>query len=107
VTKGYQQYYHNALLFLSSVQLEELSMTERQSRAFDLCMAALLAKGLYNFGELLMHPILETLVGTKTQWLRQLLMFYNTGDLQGFDNISKTGDFLAQVFKINVAVVCI
>jgi 26S proteasome regulatory subunit N9 len=52
VTKGYQQYYHNALLFLSSINVDELLVKEKQDRAFDLCMSALLGEGLYNFGEL-------------------------------------------------------
>lgn len=49
---GYPQYYHNALLFLSSVSLEELTGQEKHDRAFDLSMSALLGEGLYNFGEL-------------------------------------------------------
>lgn len=53
--KGYPQYYHNALLFLSSISLDDLSIQEKQQRAFDLCMSALLGEGLYNFGELVLH----------------------------------------------------
>lgn len=49
---AYPQYYHNALLFLSSVQLEDLSGLERVERAHDLAISALLGDGLYNFGEL-------------------------------------------------------
>jgi hypothetical protein len=37
---------------LSSVSLDELSVGEKQERAFDLSMSALLGEGLYNFGEL-------------------------------------------------------
>jgi hypothetical protein len=64
---------------LSSVSIEELSKDEKNQRAFDLCMSALLAKGLYNFGELLMHPILNSLTNTKNQWLGNLLKCYNSG----------------------------
>ncbi|KAJ3356695.1 26S proteasome regulatory subunit [Kappamyces sp. JEL0680] len=95
-TLGYPQYYHNALLFLSSVSLDELSAQEKQERAFDLSMSALLGEGLYNFGELLMHPILDSLQTSPFAWLRQLLFFYNSGDMEGFEKISKTGDFLKQ-----------
>jgi 26S proteasome regulatory subunit N9 len=55
---GYPQYYHNALLFLSSVSLDELSAQEKHDRAFDLSMSALLGEGLYNFGELVSAIIL-------------------------------------------------
>ncbi|KAJ3226577.1 26S proteasome regulatory subunit [Clydaea vesicula] len=49
---AYPQYYHNALLFLSSVQLEDISIEEQVERARDLALSALLGEGLYNFGEL-------------------------------------------------------
>lgn len=49
---AYPQYYHNALLFLSSVSLDELTDVEKQERAFELAISALLGEGLYNFGEL-------------------------------------------------------
>lgn len=38
---------------------------------------------------------------TPFAWLRQLLLFYNTGDLQGFDKITKTGDFLGQPLLVS------
>ena len=43
-----------------------------------------------------MHPILDVLVNTPFAWLRQLLLFYNSGDMEGFERVSKTGDFLKQ-----------
>jgi len=98
--KLYPQYYHHALLFLSSVSMDELHPTEKQERAYELCMSALLGEGLYNFGELLMHPILDSLKQTKYEWLRSLLLFYNSGDLEGFDKVSKTGDFLSQALLV-------
>ncbi|KAK5668304.1 26S proteasome regulatory subunit, variant 2 [Batrachochytrium dendrobatidis] len=52
---AYQQYYHNALLFLSSVNIDDLSIQEKQERAYNLSMSALLGESLYNFSEL---PIL-------------------------------------------------
>lgn len=59
-------------------------------------MSALLAEGLYNFGELLMHPILDSLQNTSNSWLRTLLLFYNSGDIQGFEKASVSREFLAQ-----------
>lgn len=43
-----------------------------------------------------MHPILDSLVNTPNAWLRELLLFYNSGNMDGFEKISKTGDFLKQ-----------
>jgi 26S proteasome regulatory subunit N9 len=56
---SYPQYYHNALLYLSSVPLESLPLEEKQERAYELAISALLGEGLYNFGKLLLHPVLD------------------------------------------------
>ena len=58
---------------------------ERQERAFYLSLAAILGDGIYNFGELLMHPILNSLTGTRDQWLVDLLFSFNRGDLDKFE----------------------
>ncbi len=49
---SYQQYYHNALLFLSSISISDLPKDAAQTRAYDLALSALLAEELYNFGEI-------------------------------------------------------
>lgn len=101
VKMQYPQYYHNALLFLSSVQLSNISEREQQERAYELAISALLGDGLYNFGELLQHPILDALQGTSFNWLRDLLFCYNTGNLDGFDKIVKTSEFLKEKLLVN------
>lgn len=98
ITLAYPLYYHNALLYLSSVKLDQLPVAVKQSRAFDLATSALLGDGLYNFGELLMHPILDSLKDSPCSWLRTLLLQYNSGDLEGFEKVTKSKDFLSQVF---------
>ncbi|KAI8909415.1 hypothetical protein DFJ77DRAFT_472413 [Powellomyces hirtus] len=98
---AYPQYYHNALLFLSSVSLDELSTLEKQERAYELAISALLGEGVYNFGELLQHPILDTLKGSGYDWLRQMLFCFNSGDMDAFEKISRSGDFLKQPLLVN------
>ncbi|KAJ3136169.1 26S proteasome regulatory subunit [Physocladia obscura] len=90
----YPQFYHNALLFLSSTSLEEISTAEKIERAYDLSLSALLGDGLYNFGELLMHPILDSLTSSPSAWLRNLLFAFNSGDNDTFEKISKSPEFL-------------
>ncbi|KAJ3086260.1 26S proteasome regulatory subunit [Quaeritorhiza haematococci] len=98
---AYPQYYHNALLFLSSVSLEELSDQEKAERAQELALSALLGDGLYNFGELLMHQVLDSLKGTPYEWLRTLLFAFNSGDMNGFEAISKNPEFQKQPLLLN------
>jgi 26S proteasome regulatory subunit N9 len=79
--------------------VSDLSPQERQTRAYDLSVAALVSDSIYNFGELLLHPILDALQDTPHTWLRQLLFTFNAGDLNAWNvlsnNISKN-DLLKQ-----------
>ncbi|KAI9878458.1 MAG: 26S proteasome regulatory subunit [Pleopsidium flavum] len=93
VRHEFASYYRNALLFLACIDLKDLTMEERETRAYDLSVAALVSESIYNFGELLLHPILDSLVRTPHAWLRDLLFAFNRGDLAAYDvlagNISK------------------
>jgi len=79
------EYYKNALRYLGCIKHETLPLVEKQERAFYLSLAAILGEGIYNFGELLMHPILMALNGTPNQWLVDILFAFNRGDLERFD----------------------
>ncbi|KAL9101930.1 MAG: hypothetical protein Q9163_002868 [Psora crenata] len=82
-------YYRNALLYLACIDTSSLPEQEAQSRAYDLSIAALVSDSIYNFGELLLHPILSTLTSTSHAWLRDLLFAFNRGDLAAY-NILET-----------------
>lgn len=85
VKAAFSDYYRNSLLYLACVELETLSQAEAISQAHDLCVAALLGDTVYNFGELLMHPILGSLKGTQFEYLEQTLNAFNSGNHQQFD----------------------
>lgn len=91
--EDYGAYYKNALLYLACIDLTTLTSPDAQSRAYDLSIAALVSDSIYNFGELLLHPILETLLSTPHAWLRDLLYAFNRGDLGAYhvleENLSK------------------
>ncbi|KAI4290621.1 MAG: hypothetical protein L6R35_000119 [Caloplaca aegaea] len=86
-------YYKNALLYLACIDLKTLTLEDAQSRAYDLSIAALVSDSIYNFGELLLHPILDSLSNTQHSWLRDLLFAFNRGDLNAYNvlevNIAK------------------
>jgi 26S proteasome regulatory subunit N9 len=67
------------------VELEELEEQDRRRIAYDLSIAALVSDTIYNFGELLLHPILDSLKGTEHAWLRELLFAFNRGDLGAYN----------------------
>uniref|UniRef100_A0A673C5U0 26S proteasome non-ATPase regulatory subunit 13 n=1 Tax=Sphaeramia orbicularis TaxID=375764 RepID=A0A673C5U0_9TELE len=77
-------YYKDALRYLGCVDIRDLPETEKQERAFTLGLAGLLGEGVYNFGELLMHPVLESLRNTDKQWLIDTLYAFNGGNVEKF-----------------------
>ncbi|KAF7544259.1 hypothetical protein G7Z17_g10093 [Cylindrodendrum hubeiense] len=84
----FSNYYRNALLYLACIDLAALKPDERHRRAYHLSIAALVSTSIYNFGELLLHPILDVLVKTEHSWLRDLLFAFNRGDLAAYDVLS-------------------
>ncbi|KAL7783085.1 26S proteasome subunit Rpn9-like protein [Trichoderma ceciliae] len=85
----FANYYRTALLYLACIDLSTLSNEERHGRAYYLSVAALVSTSIYNFGELLLHPILDTLGRSEDDaWLRDLLFAYNRGDLAAYDVLS-------------------
>ncbi|PWA54781.1 26S proteasome non-ATPase regulatory subunit 13A [Artemisia annua] len=48
---------NNSLLYLAYTSVESLSGSFKLDLAFDLLLSALLGENIYNFGELLAHPI--------------------------------------------------
>jgi 26S proteasome regulatory subunit N9 len=87
--EDFAAYYRNALLYLACVDLASMAPEERHTRAWRLAIAALVSNSIYNFGELLLHPILDALAtGQEDAWLRELLFAFNRGDLIGFDSLS-------------------
>ncbi|KAJ2512888.1 26S proteasome regulatory subunit [Coemansia sp. RSA 2049] len=85
---SFGQYYKNALLLLACIDIQELSTDDRAQRAYDLCIAALLSDNIYNFGDLLSHPILDSLKGTEHEWMVELLFAFNSGDIAKYETMA-------------------
>lgn len=85
----FANYYRTALLYLACIDLSTMSEDERHRRAYYLSVAALVSNSIYNFGELLLHPILDALAQSDDDsWLRDLLFAYNRGDLAAYEVLS-------------------
>ncbi|XP_052708231.1 26S proteasome non-ATPase regulatory subunit 13-like [Crassostrea angulata] len=82
-------YYQEALRFLGCTNMNDMPASEQIERAFNLGLAAILGDGVYNFGELLAHPILESLKSTDKAWLTELLYTFNSGNIPKFDELKK------------------
>jgi len=85
----FANYYRTALLYLACVDLTAMPEQERFKRAYYLSVSALVSNSIYNFGELLLHPILDALAKSEDDsWLRDLLFAFNRGDLAAYDALS-------------------
>jgi len=81
---NYASYYREALRYLGCEDLNNIPLAEKTMQAVLLGFAALLGEDVYNFGELLAHPILKALEGTDEGWLVDVLFAFNSGDLNKF-----------------------
>ena len=54
---------------------------------FKLCLAALLADNVYNFGELLQHGVLNAVRNSEHSWIVDLLDAFNSGNIQKVESL--------------------
>ncbi|TIA93622.1 hypothetical protein E3P99_00105 [Wallemia hederae] len=86
----YAAFYRTTLLYISCAGLDQLDKTEQIQKSHDLAIAALLGDTIYNFGELLTHPVLNALDGSEIEWLKEIIYIFNEGDIAKFElNVSK------------------
>lgn len=84
--ENYNLFYTNGLLYLSSVE-GAMSDEQRVLFCYDLCIAALLGDKIYNFGELILHDILQSISDLQNAyfWLYNLILNLNCGNLAEFN----------------------
>ena len=85
--QDHNEYYTNALLFLTYTDTARMTEAERVDWALQLSLAALVGSRIYNFGELLQHSVLTSLANTHHAWLPTFLSTFNTGDLAHFHSL--------------------
>lgn len=104
-------FFRNSLLYLTYTPLESLPKEKQTALSSDVGLAALLGHDIYNFGELLQHPVVKALEGTEFEWLGSMLTTLNRGDVEGFKTIYSdfadkhpvlrvNGDFLNQKIRV-------
>lgn len=84
------KYYRNALRYLGCFSRNDDSFlknpAEHEERAFTLALAALLGEGIFNFGELLQHPIINC-ISSSRRWIIDLLDAFNSGDIAQYERL--------------------
>lgn len=84
----FAEFYKSALMYLAYTSVDTLSEPFKLDLAFDLSLAALLGDNIYNFGELLAHPIVKSLLGSSVDWLYHILQAFNQGDLAKYQELT-------------------
>ncbi|KHG12342.1 26S proteasome non-ATPase regulatory subunit 13 [Gossypium arboreum] len=74
----FAEFYKSALLYLGYTSVDSLSESFKLDLAFDLSLSALLGDNIYNFGELLAHPI-----------CRVALLYPPSLQFRGFSSLSR------------------
>lgn len=87
IKSDHASYYRSTLRYLGCKECSEIPSIEQVPVAFSLGLAALLGEDVYNFGELLAHPVLQSLKGTNREWLVDILYAFNAGDIAKFEEL--------------------
>jgi len=90
-----QSFYNSAIQYIAYTQIDALPKAELGALAFDLGLAALLGEEIFNFGDLLEHPVLDSLNGTEHQWLSDVINAFNNGDINLWQKLQN--DFAPQL----------
>lgn len=59
VKKDYAEFYRSSMMYLAFISSDSLAYDFKLPLAVDVGLAALLGEGIYNFAQLLMHPIVQ------------------------------------------------
>lgn len=84
------EFYSAALMYLSYTSVDDLSQYEKVSLATDMVLASVTGDNIFNFGEVIATPILQCLKGTPNEWLQDLVLALNAGNVDSFQTILST-----------------
>lgn len=88
--KDFAEFYKSSLQYLAFISSDQLPAEQKLTLAVDISLAGLLGDNVYNFGELLLHPIVTVLDESPHAWLRQMLQAFHAGDMGAYDSLCST-----------------
>jgi 26S proteasome regulatory subunit N9 len=80
-------FYKTALQYLAYTPPTQIPAEERYALATDMALAALTGEGVYNFGEVIATPVLAELTDSPNQYLRDLVIALNQGNIDVFNAV--------------------
>jgi 26S proteasome regulatory subunit N9 len=79
------EFYKKALLFLAYTPVDDLTSSEKYAIATDIALSSICGEDIYNFGEVLATPVLESLKETDNAFLYDLIVALNRGIIDEFN----------------------
>lgn len=86
----YSDFYQAGLQYLAYTQPEELTEDEKKQWSYEMGMAVVLGKSIYNIAELCEKEVLKALIGSQNEWLYHILQTMDKGDIDGFNQVCET-----------------
>ena len=88
-------------MYLAYTSLDDITDREKYELARDMALAAITGENIYNFGEVLATPILNSLSNTDADWLKVVVESLNRGDLVQFNKVYElhANEFSAGILK--------
>ena len=83
------EFYRDALRYLGCQSVAQYDIEDSETkaqRAFTLSLAAILGESIFNFGELLQHPIVDAMK-PEHRYMKDLLYAFNSGDLTKYEGL--------------------
>jgi len=87
----YSSFYRESLKYLGCLnaeQMDAISQPEKENWAIKLCVSALLGRNIYNYGELLMHDMVNY-ISDENKYLLELVRGFNEGSLSKVDKLQQ------------------
>ncbi|MFT7804374.1 26S proteasome non-ATPase regulatory subunit 13-like [Arapaima gigas] len=105
-------YYKHAFHFMSCVDVENITDDLRHQWVAPVILAALAADNVYNFGELLVNPVLKD-TDEETQWLVDVVSIFHRGSVKDYDALKDPGrsesdiTFLERKVRKKLQLICL
>ena len=78
-------FFTNALQHLAYTNEEEMNDREKIELSYEMALAAVVSKDIYNFSELLEQPLMKSLEASEYAWIYKLIQTFNRGDIRDYN----------------------
>lgn len=78
-------FFTNALQHLAYTNEEEMNDREKIELSYEMALAAVVSKDIYNFSELLEQPLMKSLEASEYAWIYRLIQLFNQGDIRKYN----------------------